>query len=163
PGMGAAVRLHPTRTVRADYSVTYTSGSYTSIARQLSGQPPFAETETITGGDRAPLTLAEALLAPTPATANNWGVDRDYALGTIQTWNAALSKNVTQNWIVQGGYTGIKGTDLDILRAPALGVDAALIPGAQAFIWESSGGRSIMHAGNIQLTRRLANGYRGSV
>ena len=39
----------------------------------------------------APLTLADALLSSTSATTNNFGVDRDYALGTIQTWNARRS------------------------------------------------------------------------
>src|SRR5437867_13195239 len=38
-----------------------------------------------------------------------------------------------------------------------------LIPGAQAFIWESSGGHSIMNAANFQVTRRLAGGYSGAV
>ena len=63
--------------------------------------------------------------------------------------------------MLQAGYTGIKGTDLDILRAPALGPGGVLIAGAQPFIWESSGGHSIMNAGNLQLRRRLAGGFSG--
>ena len=40
-----------------------TAASYASIARQLVGQPPFAETETVIGTTTtAPLTLADALL-----------------------------------------------------------------------------------------------------
>jgi hypothetical protein len=31
------------------------------------------------------LTLAEALLSSNATTTNNWGVDKDYALGMIQT------------------------------------------------------------------------------
>ena len=81
----------------------------------------------------------------------------------IQTWNATLSHNLTQNWLVQAGYTGIKGSDLDILRAPELGPDGAFLSGAQAFIWESSGGRSQMNGGNVQLRRRLADGFGGGV
>jgi len=163
PRLGFAYRLKPQTILRGGYSITYNSGSYASIARQLTGQPPFADTETITGSTGAPLTLAEALLAPAPETTNNWGVDRDYALGTIQTWNATLTRNVTQNWMLQGGYTGIKGTNLDILRAPALGPGLALIPGTQPFIWESSGGHSIMNAMNVQVRRRLADGYSGGL
>src|SRR5690348_17681274 len=52
-------------------------------------------------------------------------------------------------------YTGIKGTDLDILRAPAHAPGGLLIPGIEPFIWESSGGHSIMNAANVQLRRRL--------
>ena len=69
--------------------------------RQLGGQPPFADTETITATADAPLTLADALLTPTAASTNNWGVDRDYALGMIQTWNATLTRNLTQDWTIR--------------------------------------------------------------
>ena len=116
---------------------------------------------TVTGDIDAPLTIADALLTPAPATTNNWGVDRDYALGMIQTWNATVTKNFTQDWTMQVGYTGVKGTDLDILRAPALGANGVPIPETQAFIWESSGGRSLMNAANVQVRRRLAGGLTG--
>jgi hypothetical protein len=163
PRLGLAYRLPKNTILRAGYSITYNSSSYAAIARELVAQPPFADTETVTGTPSAPLTIAEGLLAPAPETANNWGVDRDYALGTIQTWNAAITRNVTQNWMLQAGYTGIKGTDLDILRAPSLLAGGTLIPGTQPFIWESSGGRSIMNAGNFQVRRRLAGGIGGGV
>jgi hypothetical protein len=161
PRIGFAYRPQPSTILRGGYSITYNSGSYASIARQLVAQPPFAETQTINGTLDGPLTLADALLTPTTDATNNWGVDKDYALGTIQTWNATLTRNLTQEWMVQAGYTGIKGSDLDILRAPALG-PGGLIPDAQPFIWESSGGRSIMNAGNFQIRRRLAHGYSGA-
>ena len=163
PRLGIAYRLNPGTILRGGYSITYNSGSYASIARELSGQPPFAETETITGTGTAPLTLAEALLSSTSTTTNNWGVDRDFALGMIQTWNATLTRNVRQNWMIQAGYTGTKGTDLDILRAPNLGAGGVPITGVQPFIWESSGGHSMMNGGTFQIQRRLANGYRGGL
>ena len=81
----------------------------------------------------------------------------------IQTWNATVTKNFTQDWTMQVGYTGVKGTDLDILRAPALGANGEPIPETQAFIWESSGGRSLMNAANMQVRRRLADGLTGGV
>jgi hypothetical protein len=162
PRLGVAYRLTPRTILRSGYSITYNSGSYASIARELSGQPPFADTETITGTVSAPLTLAEALLSSSSTTTNNWGVDRDFALGMIQTWNAAVTRNVTQDWSLQAGYTGTKGTDLDILRAPNLGAGGVPIAGVQPFIWESSGGHSIMHGGTLQVQRRQANGYRGA-
>jgi trimeric autotransporter adhesin len=163
PRVGVAYRLTPSTILRSGYSIAYNSGTYASIARELAGQPPFADTITTTGFPSQPLTLAEALLAPTPPTTNNWGVDRDYALGMIQTWNATLTHTFTQNWVVLAGYTGIKGTDLDILRAPTLGPGGVPITSAQPFIWESSGGHSLMNAGNVQLQRRLADGLSGAL
>ena len=43
-------------------------------------------------------------------------MDKNYALGMIQTWNAAFSKDLSRNWTLAATYTGTKGTDLDILR-----------------------------------------------
>jgi hypothetical protein len=58
------------------------------------------------------------------------------------------------------GYTGTKGTNLDLLRAPNRNPDGTLrIPDVQAFTWESSGGHSIGQVGNFQLRRRLAHGF----
>jgi hypothetical protein len=163
PRLGLAYRVDPRTVLRGGYSITYNSGSYASIARELSGQPPFTDTETINNTFTAPLTMAEALLSSTATTTNNWGVDRDFALGTIQTWNATVTRNVGRDWTLQAGYTATKGTDLDILRAPNLAPGGSPIAGAQPYIWESSGGRSMMNGGTFQVQRRLATGYRGGV
>jgi hypothetical protein len=163
PRLGLAYRVNPRTVLRGGYSITYNSGSYASIARELSGQPPFTDTETINNTFTAPVTLAEALLSSTSTTTNNWGVDRDFALGTIQTWNATVTRNVGRDWTVQAGYTATKGTDLDILRAPNLAPGGLPNDGTQPYIWESSDGRSMMNGGTFQIQRRLANGYRGAL
>ncbi len=164
PRLGVAYRLAKDTILRTGYSITYNSGSYASIARELVGQPPAAETETIIGSPTGPLTLAEALLSsPSSVTTNNWGVDKDYALGTIHTWNAAVTRTFMKNWTAMAGYTGTKGTNLDILRAPNRGPSGLLIAGVQPFTWESSGGHSMLHAGTFQVQRRLADGIRGGV
>ena len=90
-------------------------------------------------------------------------MDRDYALGTIQTWNATISRDIGKDWTSMAAYTGTKGTNLDILRAPNRGPDGLLIPGVQAFTWESSGGHSILNAANFQVRRRLAGGFSGDL
>jgi len=163
PRVGLAYRFVPGTVFRTGYSITYNSASYAGIARQLIGQPPFAETETNSGTVDVPLTIADALLSSTAITTNNFGVDRDYALGMIQTWNAALSRDLPRNWNVTGVYTGTKGTDLDILRAPNRGPLGPLIPDVQPFIWESSGGHSILNAGTVLVRRRRAGGVGAGV
>ena len=144
PRIGVAYRLGTGTILRGGYSITYNPGSYATIARQLVAQPPFADTETVIGTASAPLTLANGLLSSTSATTNNYGVDKDYALGMIQTWNATLTRNLSQSWAVIVGYTGVKGTDLDLLSAPNRGPSGLLIPTVQPFTWESSGGHSIL-------------------
>ena len=164
PRLGFAYRIIPKTVLRGGYSITYNSTSYASIARELVGQPPFGTTETVINSDTDPLTPASVLLSSTSPTTNNWGVDRDYALGTIQTWNAILSRDIGNNWQVAAAYTGTKGTNLDILRAPNRGPDGGLlIQGVEAFTWESSGGHSILNAANFQVRRKLAGGFSGDL
>lgn len=167
PRIGVAFRPVRGTIIRGGYSITYNPGSYANIARRLASQPEpgFDVTETVTGSPAAPLLLQNALLASasSPAITNNWGVDRNYALGLIQTWNASLSRDLTPVWTMLVGYTGVKGTDLDLLSAPDRGPGGSLlIPGVQPFTWESSDAHSLLHQGNVQLTRRLARGFGGT-
>ena len=167
PRIGVAFRPRRGTIVRAGYSITYNPNSYANIARRLASQPEpgFDVTETVTGSLATPLVMQDALLASTsPSTVmNNWGVDRSYMLGLIQTWNASVSRDITPTWTVLVGYTGTKGSDLDLLSAPDRGPDGSLlIPGVQPFTWESSTGRSLMNQGNVQLQHRLAHGFGGS-
>ena len=164
PRLAFAYRPVRGTVVRGGYSITYNPGSYANIARRLAAQPPAAITETIVGGPSSPLTFDDALLAsPSLSTTNNWGVDKDYQLGLIQTWNATVSRDLTQSWTILAGYTGVKGVDLDLLSAPNRGPGGALlIPGVQPFTWEESNAHSMLNLGNVQLTRRLAHGMAGS-
>jgi hypothetical protein len=57
------------------------------------------------------------------------------------------------------GYTGSKGTALDMLRAPNRGPAGILIPSVESFTWETSQGSSILHAGSIRLRKRMARGF----
>lgn len=158
PRVGVAYRLANNTVLRGGYSLTYNNGSYAQIARQLSAQPPFTLTQTILGSTTTPLALQSALLASTSTTTNNWGVDRNYALGNIHTWNAALSRDISRNWSLFFNYTGTRGSNLDILRAPNRDPNGLRIPGVQAFIWESSEGHSLMNSGTFQIRRRFASG-----
>ena len=163
PRVGFAYRPVRGTVVRGGYSITYNPSSYANIARRLAAQPPAAVTETIVAGLEPTLDIENALLTPTSSTTNNWGVDKSYGLGLIQTWNASVSRDVTQSWNILASYTGVKGADLDLLSAPNRGPGGTLsIPDVQPFTWEASGGHSILNLGNIQLTRRLAHGVAGS-
>jgi hypothetical protein len=169
PRVGFAFRPVRGTTIRGGYSITYNPNSYANIARRLASQPQpgFAYTETVTGPTSpaaTPLLLEDALLASSStSTTNNWGVDKDYQLGLIQTWNASITRDLTPVWNVLVSYTGIKGADLDLLNAPNRNSSGGLlIPTVQPFTWESSGGHSLLNQMNFTLTRRLAHGVGGS-
>ena len=49
PRVGFAWRVKPGTILRGGYGISYNSGSYSTIARQLVGQPPFAVTDNSIG------------------------------------------------------------------------------------------------------------------
>jgi len=164
PRIGFAWRMKPGTILRGGYGISYNSGSYASIARQLSGQAPFAVTNNNIGTFLTPLTLEDPFAGvPSGETTQNYGVDKNYALGRVQTVNADFSKDLRQVWNVGAGYTETHGAHLDIVRAPNRGPDGLRIPDVQPFLWQTSEGESILHAATFRLSRRPAHGIGGGV
>jgi len=163
PRVGAAYRIAPGTILRGGYSMSFNAGSYSTIARQLSTQPPFSTTETVIGTIAAPLALRNAFLNSVSGVTNNYGVDLDYILGRVQTWNVDLSRDLNQNWTVGAGYTRTNGDSLDVVRAPNRGPTGLRIEGVQPFTWQTSEGESVLNAGNFRLQRRMVKGIGGSI
>jgi hypothetical protein len=160
PRVGIAWRPKPGTVVRTGYGINYNSSVYQSIAQQLAGQPPFAVTNTVLATPGIALPIESILQAATPGvTTNNYAVDPNYRLGYVQIWNLDVTRDLTRTVQAGIGYTGTKGSSLDVLRAPNRDPDGTLrIPGVLPFIWESSAGSSIMHAVTFRLRKRLTNG-----
>ncbi len=162
PRVGFAWRVKPGTIVRGGYGISYNAGSYSTIARQLVGQPPFAVTDTAIGTAATPLLLSDPFATASPTdTTNNYGVQLDYALGLVQTWNADISRDWRQAWNVGAGYTEIRGSSLDIVRAPNRGPDGLRIEGVQPFLWQTSEGSSVLHAATFRVNRRPVKGIGG--
>jgi hypothetical protein len=159
PRVGAAWRPRQGLVIRGGYGVSFNSGSYPTIARQMVSQPPFAVTNTAIGTLNDPLDLSDPLATASPAhTTNNYGVERDYALGVVQTINADFSKEVRRSWSAGAGYTHTRGSNLDIVRAPNRGPNGLRIEGVQPFLWQTSEGSSRLHAATFRARRRPVNG-----
>lgn len=162
PRVGIAWRPKPRMILRGGYGISYSSPVYQGMAQKLAAQPPFAVTDTRLGTLLAPLTLAGAFATPNPAeTTNNFGVDRNYRLGYLQMWNVDFTRDITRTINAGIGYTGTRGASLDLLRAPNRGPLGLSIPDVQAFIWESSGGLSNMHALSLRVRKRPTRGFGG--
>ena len=159
PRVGIAWRPKSGTVVRAGYGINYNSSVYQYIAQQLAGQPPFAITNTVLASAQTLLPIESALTYAQPGTtANTYGVDPNYRLGYVQIWNLDLQRDLTRTVQLGIGYTGTRGSNLDVLRAPNRGPNGLLIAGVSPFIWESSSADSIMHALTVRLRRRLAAG-----
>lgn len=159
PRVGIAYRVGRSSVLRAGYGLSFNQGSYAQIARQLVAQPPFAVVDSATAAKNAALSLSNAFANISPSTTtNNYGIDKNYQLGLIHTWNANITSTLFKVWTVDVGYTGTDGEHLDLLRAPNRGASGLLIPGVQSFNWQTSEGHSILHAVTLTARRRQVKG-----
>ncbi len=159
PRIGIAWKPQPSTTVRTGYGINYSSGVYQTIAQQLAGQPPFAVTDQVLATALAPVRLESALTTVVPGlTTNTFAVDPNYRLGYVQIWNLDVQRDFVRTLSTGISYVGTKGSNLDILRAPNRGPTGLRIAGVQPFIWESSGGDSIMNSVSFRIRKRLTKG-----
>jgi hypothetical protein len=164
PRIGVAWRATDKTVVRGGYGINYNAGIYNAIAQQLAAQPPFAVAATSLGTMLAPLSFSNALLLVNPtATTNNFGIDPNYRLGYVQIWNVDVQRTLGRTAVFGLGYTGTRGANLDLQRAPNRGPTGLRIADVQPFIWETSQARSTMHAFSVRLQKRLTKGFSGGV
>jgi len=159
PRLGIAWKASANTVVRAGYGINYNTGAYSDIAQQLAFQPPFSQTATNIASPALPLTLQNGfpVLAPQTIT-NTYAVDPNYRLGYVQIWNVDVQQQLTSTIVMNVDYTGTKGTRLDIVEAPNRTATGVLLAGVQPFLWETSAGDSIAHAGSIRVRKRLQAG-----
>ena len=160
PRLGIAWRPFGEKTVvRAGYGINYNLGQYRQMVTNLAYQPPFSFTQTNIANSPTDLSLQNGFPPPNSSTlTNNYGVDKNYRLGYVQVWDLNVQREIFRNVILNVGYSGSKGTRLDMVRAPNRGPEGLLIPNVQPFLWESSEGSSILHAGTVSLRKRMTNG-----
>jgi hypothetical protein len=150
--------------IRFGYGLTYNSGTYSNIARQLYQQPPFFSTSTTTGSLESPLSITDAFSDLEPSTVtNNYGIDKYYRLGMIHQWTGDYSRDLFRSWNVGVTYVGTLGRDLDLLRAPNRGPTGPRDPSVQPFMWQSSDGMSHANGVSFRVQKRQTKGVSGSV
>jgi hypothetical protein len=152
---------------RGGYSIFYNGSAYGNFASKMASQPPFVHTASLTTSPDNRLTLQDGFAAsPTQTVTNNYAIDPNYRIGYAQTWTVAVQETLPHNTIIELEYIGTKGTALDILRQPNRATPGSPLTAAQrlqignatGFTYETSQGSSIMHMGQIRLTRRLVRG-----
>ena len=173
PRLGIAWRPIPgsSLVIRAGYGLYRNTNVYQSIAMVLSQQPPFSTTFNVASTAENPLTLADGFLtgrltAVLPPVLNTFAVDPDFKVALAQNWQASLQRDLPASLTVVATYLGAKGSRLMQQFVPntyPLGAANPCPSCPSGFRYLTSGGRSIRHAGQVQLRRRLRNGLTSSV
>ncbi len=174
PRLGLAWKPLSKTVVRAGYGVNYNISQYGSMATQLGFQPPFADAQTNPASTPTALTLQNgfpAAIASSPLhITNTYAVDPNYRLPYVQSWNLNIQQEIKTSVVVNIGYTGAKGTHLDIVRAPdqlptgaprftpCAPTTPADVECVSPFLYESSEGSSIMHQGVLRVRKRMRHG-----
>jgi hypothetical protein len=120
--------------VRGGYSIMYNTGQYAVFAQKLSGQEPYAVVQTNTfstgctttkvNSSSGPATIANMTLAngfgcsTAGIISNNWAVDRNYKLGRAQLYNLNLQRTIPLQIVLNVGYNGSYGSNLDLVGSP---------------------------------------------
>jgi hypothetical protein len=153
--------------MRGGYSIFYNGAIYGELPGRQASQPPFAQITALNASINFPLRVATGFTFGNFKTINNsFVIDRGYRDGYAQTWNYSVEQTIRKSWVVELSYVGTKGTRLDVQSlpnrakpgSPLTAEDRRLIGNAVGFTYETSNGNSILHAGQVRVTRRLHKG-----
>jgi len=163
PRLGLAWRLGKQTVVRAGYGINYNLAQYGTFIRNFAYQPPFATTATNVSPYGNFLTLENGFPANSAtAVTNNYALDPNYRLAYVQIWNVDIQRQLPGNVQFNVGYNGAKGTRLDTERALVptcvAANDCTSNEASAPFIYESSEGNSILHAGSVRIRKRMSKG-----
>jgi hypothetical protein len=163
PRLGIAWRLQHQTVVRAGYGMNYTVSQYASFASAMAYQPPFANEQTNEAATTCPkpsnacFTLANGFPAPNPI--GNYAVDPHYRLPYVQVWNVDIQKTFPWGILVNAGYNGSHGSNLDVKIAPrAVSSSPSTDPGNVPFFYEEYGAYSRFNSATLRVNKRMSNG-----
>ena len=174
-----AAKLLKDMVVRGGYGINYNTGQYAIFARSLSHQEPFSITQTNdvptptlanptptptgcvtnTSTTTANLTLANGFGCSTAeAIQNNYAVDKNYRLGMVQIYNLNIQKTIPWQIVLNIGYNGSMGRNLDVVGSPNGTPNGTTTPGVAPFDYEESGAASRSNQLVISAQKRQTKG-----
>jgi hypothetical protein len=143
--------------VRGGYGVYRNTNVYQAIATQMSQQSPLSKSLSVQNSAANPLTLANGFINVQGITPNTFAVDPNFRVGYVQSWQLSVQRDLPAALQMTAMYLGTKGTRLPQEFLPNTFPSGAVSP--SGYVYLSSNGNSIRNAGQIQLRRRLRNGF----
>jgi hypothetical protein len=162
PRFGLSLRLPRQTVVRAGYGLNYTVGQYgtfaSTMARQpMVNQPAFVNEQTNEAVNAGDLTLAKGFGAPD--TVGSYALDPHYRLPYVQVWNLDVQKTLPWNVMLNVGYNGARGGNLDVTSAPrATASSPETNVSGHVFNYEQSAAFSRFNSGTLRVNKWLAKG-----
>jgi hypothetical protein len=161
--------------VRSGYGINYNIGQYQRFASSLSFQQPFAITQsntlTSSGGVTTCLlpsqvgtvagtamTLTHGFGCSTQTTQSNFGVNPNYRVGMVQSYNIGIQRTLPQGVVLNIDYTGAYAGNLDMVRKPNRTATGILNSTSGQFSYEDSLGYQRSNALSVSARQRMHKG-----
>jgi trimeric autotransporter adhesin len=158
PHLGFAWQATKQTVVRAAYEIYYTVGMYGSFIEDLAYQPPFANVQSnpniFYSIPELALTLGNGF--EEASDLGNFAINKHYRLPYTQVWYLDVQRNLPLGIVLDVGYTGAKGSRLDVISAPGLYNSTGFSSGY--FDFEDSTGFSNFNSLVVRANKRLQNG-----
>ena len=152
--------------IRAGYGITYDTSVYQGIALNLAQQAPFAKSIVAQSSPACPLTLATGFSPCVAVSQDTFGIDPNFRVGYVQTWDLAVQRDLPGSLQMVATYLGNKGTRGVQEFLPNTNPIGAINPCPTCptgFKYLTSTGNSTRESAQLQLRRRLKNGFTASV
>jgi hypothetical protein len=168
PRLGFAWRPFPASSmvVRAGYGIYYNTSVYSTLALQMAQQAPLSKSLSVQNTASNPLTLANGFVASPSNVATTFAVDPNFRVGYAQNWQLSIQRDLPLALVMTATYFGAKGTRAVQQSLPNTYPAGAVNPCPvcpAGFAYLASNGNSTRQAGQLQLRRRLQNGFTASL
>ena len=163
PRVAASWRPFPTYStvLRAGYGIYVDTSIYLLGAQQMSQQAPLSTSLNVSRAPNCQITLANGFVNCTGTTADNFAVDPDFRTGYAQNWRLSAQQDLPGSLVMTATYLGTKGTrgpQEFLPNTSPIGAASVCPACPRGFVYRTSNGDSIRHAGQFQLRRRLRSG-----
>ena len=168
PRIGIALRpvAGSSLVIRAGYGVYRNTGVYQPIASLLAQQPPLSTVVSAETTAANPLTLANGFTEAPGGTINTFAVDPDLRVGYAQNWQILAQRDLPASLTITATYLGTHGSHLMQEFLPNTVPVGAVNPCPSCpsgFVFLTANGKSNRQTGQLQLRRRLRNGFTATV
>jgi hypothetical protein len=156
--------------VRGGYGLYRNTSVYQSMALLLAQQPPLSIASSVATSTERLLTLADGFVSGAsgagPTVLNTFAVDPDFRVSTAENWQLSVQRDLPASLTVIGTYLGTRGHHLMQQVLPNTYPAGAANPCPacpSGFVFLTSNGQSLRNAAQLQMRRRLRDGWTASV